>query len=274
MKYDILNFNYDYDYDYDQYKISYKYIPGIKNHEFDYTNDIITTISNARVGRKLMVQQQTQLDFICKMFGLDSPELSSDEFINIGSHLWKDKNPVTFDNSTIIDNKTNFSKNCKTINRYGDILPWNDTNVILEYTGEECSQYINANYIECNKDLINADFNGKVIAGQCPKPDPLSRNSFMRMLRQEDIGRIIMVTNMVEQGKPKCNDYTEGEGIGKHGSETLYGSADIYKLRDNNLIHYIKPIYNESLYDFTSPNPNEINSFLNDLNIQQHYGNE
>jgi protein tyrosine phosphatase len=45
----------------------------------------------------------------------------------------------------------------------------------------------------------------RVIAAQCPIPSTFS--DFKDMVKQENVKRIIMVTNFVEGGKPKCDQY-------------------------------------------------------------------
>jgi len=96
---------------------------------------------------------------------------------------------------TIIDRKNK--------NRYVNIIPCEKSRVILKppYT-EVNTDYINASNMEPLK--INSN-KIEIIAAQCPKPQTIP--DFYRMLKDNSITRIIMVTGLVELGQPKCADY-------------------------------------------------------------------
>ena len=230
----------------------------LENNIVDLTNieegiisykQIAAAITRARVGRQYMVQSLPQLNFICELFNAPIPTVN---FKEIGIEEWGEKQVVTFDGTKPIDNKTNFSPLCRELNRYRNIVPWNDNNVRLPFIdGNLCSTYLNASYIESNK---KNKFNSKVIATDCPKV--ASHSNFLRMLRQEKIGRIIMVTNLVEGGEIKCDDYTisdDEKSIGEHDNNKAYGAADIYELSiDNKKLKYVKSFENiKSSYENT-----------------------
>lgn len=85
-------------------------------------------------------------------------------------------------------------------NRYGNLLAYDATRVILQkLPNDPNSDYINANYI----DGYNAP--KKYIATQGPKP--LTVKDFWRMIWQENVCKIIMSTNLIENGKTKCEKY-------------------------------------------------------------------
>lgn len=87
------------------------------------------------------------------------------------------------------------------LNRYSDILPYKHTAVSLdpnEGTGE--NDYINANYIPGPLGEKN-----KFIACQGPKKNTVK--DFWRMVRQENIGLILMLCKVEEDGRPKCEQY-------------------------------------------------------------------
>jgi len=87
------------------------------------------------------------------------------------------------------------------LNRYCDILPYKSTAVILDTAGHDGeNSYINANYIPgClgEKDSF--------IACQGPKSNTVK--DFWRMVRQENIGAILMLCKVYEDGRPKCEEY-------------------------------------------------------------------
>lgn len=89
-------------------------------------------------------------------------------------------------------------------NRYQDILPYNDTRVILHNKDvlPECNQYINASNME--PDAFGKGRN--VITAQCPTES--TKDDFINMLNNEKVKRIVMVTNLVEKSVDKCYDYT------------------------------------------------------------------
>ncbi|XP_023233861.1 receptor-type tyrosine-protein phosphatase T-like isoform X2 [Centruroides sculpturatus] len=98
-------------------------------------------------------------------------------------------------------------------NRYGNLLPYDSTRVILEKLPDDpYSDYINANYIDGYKS------SKRYIATQGPKP--LTVNDFWRMIWQEKVCKIIISTNLVENGKTKCEKYW-ADSRGTFGSVTV-----------------------------------------------------
>ncbi|XP_023211909.1 receptor-type tyrosine-protein phosphatase T-like [Centruroides sculpturatus] len=87
------------------------------------------------------------------------------------------------------------------------------TRVILEKLPDDpYSDYINANYIDGYKS------SKRYIATQGPKP--LTVNDFWRMIWQEKVCKIIISTNLVENGKTKCEKYW-ADSRGTFGSVTV-----------------------------------------------------
>ncbi|MED6282067.1 hypothetical protein CHARACLAT_028134, partial [Characodon lateralis] len=66
-------------------------------------------------------------------------------------------------------------------------------------TPNESSDYINASYIP------GYNSNREYIATQCPLPSTVS--DFWRMVWEEKVKRIVMVTNHIEAGRKKCEKY-------------------------------------------------------------------
>ncbi|XP_061195486.1 tyrosine-protein phosphatase non-receptor type 12-like isoform X4 [Saccostrea echinata] len=85
-------------------------------------------------------------------------------------------------------------------NRYRDIVPFDDSRVILEeIEGEEGSDYINASYI------LNIHNNDAYIASQGPLPTTV--DDFWRMIWEQKVRVILMACKEVEMGKKKCAKY-------------------------------------------------------------------
>ncbi|XP_077549265.1 receptor-type tyrosine-protein phosphatase T-like isoform X3 [Haemaphysalis longicornis] len=88
----------------------------------------------------------------------------------------------------------------KSRNRYGNILPYDHSRVILApLAGFENSDYINASYVPGYKSPR------KYIATQGPKQSTLT--DFWRMVWQEGSCKVVMLTNLKEQEKTKCAQY-------------------------------------------------------------------
>ncbi|KAL1438353.1 hypothetical protein MTO96_048142 [Rhipicephalus appendiculatus] len=85
-------------------------------------------------------------------------------------------------------------------NRYADLLPYDDTRVILHpLKSDPSSDYINANY-------INGYHKSKAyICTQGPVEKTVA--DFWRMVWQEEICKFIMAANLVEDGKRKVERY-------------------------------------------------------------------
>ncbi|XP_072407787.1 receptor-type tyrosine-protein phosphatase beta isoform X1 [Chiloscyllium punctatum] len=85
-------------------------------------------------------------------------------------------------------------------NRYNNILPYDSTRVKLTYIDDDpCSDYINASYIPgCN-------FRREYIATQGPLPG--TKDDFWKMVWEQNVHNIAMVTQCVEKGRVKCDHY-------------------------------------------------------------------
>lgn len=85
-------------------------------------------------------------------------------------------------------------------NRYNNILPYDSTRVKLSYVDEDsCSDYINASYIPGN------NFRREYIATQGPLPG--TKDDFWKMVWEQNVHNIVMVTQCVEKGRVKCDHY-------------------------------------------------------------------
>ncbi|KAG7468893.1 receptor-type tyrosine-protein phosphatase beta-like isoform X1 [Solea senegalensis] len=85
-------------------------------------------------------------------------------------------------------------------NRYNNILTYDSTRVKLSYIDDDpCSDYINASYIPGN------NFRREYIATQGPLPG--TKDDFWKMVWEQNVHNIVMVTQCVEKGRVKCDHY-------------------------------------------------------------------
>ncbi|XP_061180791.1 receptor-type tyrosine-protein phosphatase mu-like [Saccostrea echinata] len=89
-------------------------------------------------------------------------------------------------------------------NRFKTTFPYDHSRVILEASKGFTSDYINANYIE------NLDEKREFIACQGPLKNTLVDH--WRMIWQEHVDYVIMLTNLTEGPKVKCHQYWPDEG--------------------------------------------------------------
>ncbi|XP_078353365.1 receptor-type tyrosine-protein phosphatase S-like isoform X3 [Oculina patagonica] len=105
-------------------------------------------------------------------------------------------------------------KDNKVKNRYGNITTYDHSRVVLEkIEGDPKSDFINASYIPTFDEESMC-----YIATQGPKE--VTFNDFWRMIWQENCVTIVMLTNLVEQGKNKCDQYWP-DTTSKYGSITV-----------------------------------------------------
>ncbi|XP_059481022.1 receptor-type tyrosine-protein phosphatase C-like isoform X2 [Neocloeon triangulifer] len=93
-------------------------------------------------------------------------------------------------------------------NRYANLAAYDSTRIILKHDPhDENADYINANYVD-GFQRPNA-----YIATQGPKTQTV--NDFWCMIWQEKVTQIVMVTNIEESGKIKCEKYWPDPGKSK-----------------------------------------------------------
>ena len=103
-------------------------------------------------------------------------------------------------------------------NRYRDILPADHSRVKLRPIESGGSDYINAT---CLKSLLpgSPDY----IAAQGPKPNTVG--DFWTMIKQQGVRVVVMVTNVIELGRTKCEQYWPSQGDTKNFPESPQGHA-------------------------------------------------
>lgn len=110
-------------------------------------------------------------------------------------------NALPTNHAAIEDLPPAIAKNLKAFNRYKNILPNVHSRVNLEQIGSDTtSRFINANFV------ADAGNNPKAyIAAQGPKPETVV--AFWRMIWQENVRALVMVTGLMEGEKQKCARY-------------------------------------------------------------------
>ncbi|XP_074611760.1 receptor-type tyrosine-protein phosphatase S-like isoform X5 [Acropora palmata] len=89
----------------------------------------------------------------------------------------------------------------KNKNRYANIIAYDHSRVILPLVdGAENSDYVNASYLHGYDSTPNT-----YIA--CQGPVPGTYQDFWRMLWQENVTTVVMLTRLVEHGRTKCHQY-------------------------------------------------------------------
>ncbi|XP_052764466.1 multiple epidermal growth factor-like domains protein 10 isoform X2 [Mya arenaria] len=105
-------------------------------------------------------------------------------------------------------------------NRYQGIYPYDDTRVKL--TGGD-TDFINASFVDGYRQ------ENAYIASQGPTEKTMQDYSvFWRMIWQQKVGKIVMLTNLVEDGKPKCDQYWPD-----HGTTKQYGEIHVTCLTED-----------------------------------------
>uniref|UniRef100_A0A8C5A0X3 protein-tyrosine-phosphatase n=1 Tax=Gadus morhua TaxID=8049 RepID=A0A8C5A0X3_GADMO len=96
-------------------------------------------------------------------------------------------------------------------NRYPNILPYDHSRVILSHIdGHLPSDYINASYIDGFKEK------NKFIAAQGPKFETVA--DFWRMVWEQKVSTIVMLTNLKERKEDKCYQYWPDQGCWMYGN--------------------------------------------------------
>ncbi|XP_072173071.1 receptor-type tyrosine-protein phosphatase T-like [Diadema setosum] len=94
----------------------------------------------------------------------------------------------------------------KSKNRLKNIIAYDHSRVVLQTTdGDPHSDYYNANYVN--------NYRGEKVFIASQAPNKASLTDFWRMIWQENVETIVMVTNLTEDGKDQCEQYWPMESL-------------------------------------------------------------
>nr|XP_022306195.1 receptor-type tyrosine-protein phosphatase epsilon-like [Crassostrea virginica] len=146
-------------------------------------------------------------------------------------------------------------------NRFKTTFPYDHSRVVLQ--SSKNGDYINANYIK------NADSDVAYIASQGPKPNTVA--DFWKMVWQEHVSVIAMVTNLTEGEKKKCerywpfsraNDMVKDYFLLKLKSEKTYANFVIHEIdilnRESNETRHVTHLQYTAWPDHGTPTPLEL----------------
>ncbi|XP_014672023.1 PREDICTED: receptor-type tyrosine-protein phosphatase S-like isoform X2 [Priapulus caudatus] len=116
----------------------------------------------------------------------------------------------------------------KSKNRFINILPYDHSRVKLAVIdGDMESDYINADYIP------GPHFKKEYIATQGPTTRTL--NDFWRMIWEEDVEVVVMLTQVMEHGRQKCEQYWPDDDI----DTVWYGDIKVHLVSESTLSDHV-----------------------------------
>ncbi|GBL94854.1 Phosphatidylinositol phosphatase PTPRQ [Araneus ventricosus] len=120
-------------------------------------------------------------------------------------------------------------------NRWLNIFPYDHSRVKLLPLGDEPgSDFVNANYVPGYSSLR------EYIATQGPLANTV--DDFWRMIWEQSVSMIVMLTQCVERGKNKCEQYWPDAGEAKH-----YGDMQVRTISESMLSSYIIRLFHVQL---------------------------
>uniref|UniRef100_A0A8C7ZHW7 Receptor-type tyrosine-protein phosphatase epsilon n=1 Tax=Oryzias sinensis TaxID=183150 RepID=A0A8C7ZHW7_9TELE len=100
-------------------------------------------------------------------------------------------------------------------NRYPNILPYDNSRVVLtQLDGNPCSDYVNASFVDVTIFIPYIFVGLFVILG--PKEDTVA--DFWRMVWEQKVATVVMLTNLKERKEDKCYQYWPDQGCWTYGN--------------------------------------------------------
>ncbi|XP_048252753.1 tyrosine-protein phosphatase 99A-like isoform X3 [Haliotis rufescens] len=167
------------------------------------------------------------------------PDVTVKEFIRHVETLHADSDIGFSQEFDDINKNTNVDFRCESSslpenrgkNRYINIAAFDHSRVVLktELGRLRHSDYINANYIDGYQKPK------AYIATQGPLPQTFA--DFWRMIWEQNCSVIVMITNLMERGRRKCDQYWPSDGL------EIYGSMSVKLLNTIQRAHYTVRIF-------------------------------
>ncbi|XP_059166864.1 multiple epidermal growth factor-like domains protein 10 isoform X2 [Physella acuta] len=190
-------------------------------------------------------------------------------YVNVNLHLENISIPIKDLNSFILSHDSSFyleqftkipdpmgatmeaahHEDNKLKNRYKNVSPYDHSRVYLETdTNQNDGDYINASYIADHKN------NRRFIASQGPTLSTL--HDFLRMLLEQRVEIVVMLTNLIEEQKTKCDRYwPEDETMIVNDIHVKLISIEVftdYTIRSLKLARKGKPSHHLKHFHYTS----------------------
>ncbi|XP_065066983.1 receptor-type tyrosine-protein phosphatase delta-like [Rhopilema esculentum] len=167
--------------------------------------------------RKLTITTEEFQEHVARLHA-DSNYLFSEEFYSLGPS----KPDCTWEHSTLHINKSK--------NRYQDVVAYDHSRVrLMSIDGVPASNYINANFVD------GFEKKHAYIATQAPLNQTIE--DFWRMVWEQDARLLVMLTNLMERGRRKCDQYWP------HDGEISYGDITVRKLEERKYAFYVHRVF-------------------------------
>ncbi|CAL1532183.1 unnamed protein product [Lymnaea stagnalis] len=200
--------------------------PVTSNHENTYSNTVLPMAKDTSIA----------VNDLNEFMSLHNTDYFTDQFKNIPA-------------PTNVSMEIGLSNENRHKNRYKNICTYDHSRVhLMINTAKHEGDYINASYIEGYMDKE------KFIASQ--GPNKVIINDFVRLLWEQRVDKVVMLTNLIEEGQVKCERYWPEEGKVAFGHikvrlASTHVFAD-YTIRKLELIKKDEPIHQMTQFHFTS----------------------